>query len=51
LTSAVDKSRQVVSDMVRTSSHRRGLTMARMARPRRATATAAPAVVSARGQR
>jgi len=51
LTSAVDKARQVVTDMVRVSSRRDGLTMAKMARPRRTTAPATPTVATARGHR
>jgi len=54
LSTTVDGSRQVITDMIRTSTRRatgqRGLKMARMARPRRAPA-AAPAAALARGRR
>jgi len=49
LTAAVDASHQVVADLVRGANGRRRLTMARMQRPRRTGADAAPA--AARGRR
>ena len=53
LTAVVDSSRQVVTEMVRTSTRRRGLTMARMTRTRRAAAatTATAPAATARGRR
>jgi len=47
LTAAVERSRQVVTEMVRTSTRRRGLSMARMTRTRAAT----PAPAASRGRR